>query len=356
MDTFESFDLNGDGTIDLSELQLGLSKGKEKDVSSATALEVLLKKFDANENGVLEREEFVALMESPELEEFYERENAEANEDKGQALNLEQMYNLTPTPEETPALVQEKLAQFDLLIDKVDSKKKSSYIAAQESCPDRCGDDFKLAFLRCEVFNVKPAVDRWIRYWNMRLVVFGKEKAFLPMTLEGTMKGCEKAVSSNYVAVAKGTTDPDGRALVLIDFSKEGGDDSSEDLLRVMWYQMHVALSSESAQKKGVVFYLKTIERMSDGRASLWKKLADAVRGTLPVRVSAMHFISCPAFMKFLLQIAKTILGKKLRNRIYVHSGSVDEKLESLSKFGLGTMDKLPDVVGGNLSFSAGDN
>ena len=35
----------------------------------------------------------------------------------------------------------------------------------------------KLIFLRCEVFNVKPAVRRFVAYWDQRVEVFG-EQAF----------------------------------------------------------------------------------------------------------------------------------------------------------------------------------
>jgi len=50
----------------------------------------------------------------------------------------------------------------------------------------------------------------------------------------------------------------------------------------------------------------------------------------------------------------KMVLGKKLRSRLKVHSGSIDQTLKSLSKFGLGSKDTLPEMFGGNLSFSPG--
>ena len=49
----------------------------------------------------------------------------------------------------------------------------------------------------------------------------------------------------------------------------------------------------------------------------------------------------------------KIMMSKKLRTRINVHSGSTDEALKSLSKFGL-ARDTLPEVFGGDLSFSPG--
>jgi len=198
---------------------------------------------------------------------------------------------------------------------------------------------------------VKLAVNRWIRYWDQRLLEFGSEKAFLPMTIEGAMKGCEKILSSTYVSVAEGVADPDGRAIVLLDFREESGHLSDKDLFRVAYYRYHVALSSELAQKRGIIFYSRLLDNFFDGRSKLWKKTA-SISGTFPMRQAAYHIVSPPSYIEVLIKIAKLFLGPKLRNRLYVHSGSMDDILGSLSKYGLGSKDMLPDVFGGDLSFS----
>jgi len=221
---------------------------------------------------------------------------------------------------------------------------------AKEKCPSECDDASKLVFLRCEVFNVERAVDRFVKYWSTRIEVFGEERAFLPMTLDGAMKDDEAAVQMKYLQVAT-ETDPNGRAILLFDFSKEACEVSSESLLRVVWYQVHVALTQESCQKNGVVVYVKSVDRMSDWRPSLSKKIATAGRGTLPVRFAGMHFMHPPKFISLILMVVKPLVGKKLRHRFYAHSGSTCDILDSLSRFGLGTQDKLPVNFGGQLMF-----
>merc|ERR1712008_79243 len=200
-------------------------------------------------------------------------------------------------------------------------------------------------------FQVKLAVDRWIKYWDLRLEILGAEKAFLPMTIEGAMKGSEKSISSSYVSVAEGVTDPDGRAIVIVDFREEAGDLSDEDLLKAQFYHLHVVVSSQSAQKRGAVFFIKTLDNYFDGRPKLWKRSSRFGKGTFPVRMSAMHHVKPPTFIKVVVKVQKLLIGP-LRNRIYVHSGSMDEILESLSKYGLGSKEMLPSVFGGDLSFS----
>jgi len=251
--TFESFDVDGNGTIDLEELGLGLSeKDGDGHSFSAIALKDLLDKFDANNNGVLEKDEFINLMHSTELDDFFAQDDAEADMGKGPALDLEAVYKLAPTPEETPSLIEEKISEFDKTLAEINPKKKIGCTLAQEKCPDLCEEDFKLVFLRCEVFKVKLAVDRWIKYWDLRLDILGAEKAFLPMTIEGAMKGSEKAISSSYITVAEGVTDPDGRAIVILDFREEAGDLSDEDLFKGQFYHLHVVVSSQSARREAL--------------------------------------------------------------------------------------------------------
>ena len=296
------------------------------------------------------------------------------------------VYKQTPTPNETPALIRDSLAKFESVLDAVDSDVKGGYLLAKEKCPTLCNDAFKLIFLRCEVFNVDRAVDRFVKYWNTRVEVFGEEKACLEMSLDGAMKDDVTALQLQYLQVAK-ETDNDGRAILLFDFNKEADEGvSSESLLRVVWYQVHQALAMESVQKQGVVVFVRCLDNMTDWRPSLSKQISQAGRGILPVRFAGMHFmqvsrrlsfgfsfinlrciidrytktsthIICfpfvqpPTFLYIIMRFVKPLVGKKLRHRFYTHVGSVDDLLESLHKFGLGSEDKLPVNFGGSLAF-----
>lgn len=266
------------------------------------------------------------------------------------SVHSDTIYKQTPTPSETPTLIQEKLANFESDLDTIDKEKKRGYIMAKEKCPSECDDTFKLVFLRCEVFNVERAVDRFVKYWNTRIEVFGEKRAFLPMSLDGAMKDDTVALQMDYLQVAT-ETDPAGRAILLFDFNKEAGEVSSESLLRVVWYQVHVALTLESCQKRGVVCYVRCLDRMSDWRPSLSKKIATAGRGILPIRFAGMHFMHPPTSLSIIMACIKPLVGKKLRHRFYTHSGSTGDILKSLSRFGLGTKDKLPVNFGGHLVF-----
>ena len=267
-------------------------------------------------------------------------------------IDANNIYKQSPTPEETDSLINESLTRFNIILDTIDVDEKYGYLMAKEKCPDLCSDTFKLIFLRCEVFNVEKSVLRFVKYWNTRLEVFGNELAFLPMTLDGAMQNDVDAVSLKYLQLAKDTTDPYGRAILLFDFNVEGDNNiSSESLLRVVWYQVHQALIKESVQKQGVVVYVRCLDNMAHWRPSLSKQIVQAGRGILPVRFAGMHFMNPPTFLSIIMRFVKPLVGKELRHRFYTHSGSVDNVLETLDKFGLGSSDLLPIEFGGNLEF-----
>ena len=261
------------------------------------------------------------------------------------------VYKQTPTPNETSALINEALTRFESVLDTVNEKK--GYLMAKKKCPNICNDAFKLIFLRCEVFNVDRAVNRFVKYWDTRVEVFGEERAFLEMTLDGAMKDQDdkNALQSQYIQLAT-ETDPTGRAILLFDFKKEAGDASSDSLLRAFWYKVHEALSLESCQKHGVVVYAQCVDKLSDWRPSLTTKIAKAGKGILPMRFAGMHIIRPPTFISAVLNmLVKPLMGKKLRHRFYSHTGSNKDLLESLSKFELGTEEMLPVNFGGKLMF-----
>ena len=267
-------------------------------------------------------------------------------------IDANNIYKQSPTPIETDTLINESLTRFNSILDTIEIDEKHGYLMAKEKCPDLCDDSFKLIFLRCEVFNVEKSVCRFVQYWNMRLEVFGEELAFLPMTLDGAMKQDVDAMQLQYLQLAKDTTDPYGRSLLLFDFNVEGGSASSKSLLRVVWYQVHQALMKESVQKQGVVVYVRCLDSMKDWRPSLSKHIVTAGQGILPVRFAGMHFMNPPTFLSIIMRFIKPLVGKKLRHRFYSHSGeTVDDVLASLDKFGLGRREMLPVSYGGLLEF-----
>jgi hypothetical protein len=61
-------------------------------------------------------------------------------------------------PNETPELIAQKQKEFEMEIEKLAADTKKNLLQAQERCPELLTRDFKLLFLRCEVFNADVSI------------------------------------------------------------------------------------------------------------------------------------------------------------------------------------------------------
>ena len=69
-------------------------------------------------------------------------------------------------PIESPELIAAKLKAFEEEVAKISDEEKPCLSKAQEKCPKLLNDDFKLMFLRCEVFNADVSASLAIVTWH----------------------------------------------------------------------------------------------------------------------------------------------------------------------------------------------
>ena len=65
-------------------------------------------------------------------------------------LNL---YGQRAQPEETPDFLSKSHAKLLKELDKLDEETKNGWLQAKVKCPNLVGEEHRLMFLRCEVFN-----------------------------------------------------------------------------------------------------------------------------------------------------------------------------------------------------------
>lgn len=280
------------------------------------------------------------------------------------ASELEILYGQTPTPTETPTLIEESMKSFKELLDE-DKEEKSNWRLAEERCPDECKDEFKLIFLRCEVYRVELAVKRYIQYWDNRLELFGPDNAFrsmLDIGPNGAMKDNQKELQLGYSrCMPPGTChDPEGRAIMFLngtrlDAARNMPDITQKGLARATWYQAHIGLQSESAQRKGFVMILRPMKSVRSLRKSPAQLVSASIKGAIPVRVAAIHALDPPVMVSFFIRIAGAFVGKTIQQRFHIHNfASFEKNLESLSKYGIGRK-QLPKELGGDFVFEDAD-
>eukprot|EP00565_Helicotheca_tamesis_P005249 CAMPEP_0185730988 /NCGR_PEP_ID=MMETSP1171-20130828/11511_1 /TAXON_ID=374046 /ORGANISM="Helicotheca tamensis, Strain CCMP826" /LENGTH=374 /DNA_ID=CAMNT_0028400143 /DNA_START=39 /DNA_END=1163 /DNA_ORIENTATION=- len=254
-------------------------------------------------------------------------------------------------PIETNELIEHSISKFDdVVMNVIKDDVKVGLKKAQKICPDFVNSkEHKLMFLRCESFDVQPAAERYANYWNKRIELFGEQKACLPsLSLDDALKGDEAALNVGFAKLLDGTDDM-GRALMWIDPANlDGSKYSHESMTRAMWYIIHAALESETAQQKGIVFlvYIGNDPPMSAFDRPLIKMISESVSYYIPLRAGAIHIFPTPLVFTVLLNIIKFVLGSRLRKMIQVSSGSNEKIMKKLDGLGVDG-DLLPIEVGG---------
>mmetsp|Transcript_16128 Transcript_16128/g.46289 ORF Transcript_16128/g.46289 Transcript_16128/m.46289 type:complete len:295 (+) Transcript_16128:238-1122(+) len=251
-------------------------------------------------------------------------------------------------PVETEQKVLDALQRLKEEIDDMSAETKANWLKAKERCPSKLVDDRHfLLFLRCEVFNVDLAAERLIKYWDKRVELFGEDKAFLPLTLDGALKGDETSLGMAFIQSTE-HADAEGRRIILGDPSKlDKTKYTRESMVRAFWYTMHAALEDEATQKRGIILLLfPNHAEFSQFDRKLVASNAESMKGCLPVRVGAFHICQPPTFFTIVFPIIKLLLGKRLRERIKVHTGSEEHVLERLARFGIST-ESVPSDLGG---------
>lgn len=254
-------------------------------------------------------------------------------------------------PLENEELIGEKLKAFDAACGEIPAVEKENLTLAETNCPDLLTKEFKLQFLRCEVFNEELAAKRFAKYWDKRVEIFGPTKAFEPLTQEGALSEDKPTFSFGVTRLIPGVKDPSGRSILFFDPSLQDKTKyTNESMLRVIWYTYHAALENVEAQKHGIVLVVWPAEaKFAQFNRPLVKQMASSIKGCLPVRVSAFHICHPPTFFKVIFPIMKLFLGERLRKRVRVHAGSEESVLKHLENFGL-TKDKLPAQLGGGVT------
>jgi len=244
------------------------------------------------------------------------------------------------------------LSNLDNELRKTPRDEKTAWIYALQECPDLVGDSHKLLFLRCEVFRADLAASRIVKYWQKRKEIFGKEKAFQALTYDNLFK-----TKNEHTALFSGfwhfvTVNDSGRGILFCDPSLSIQKRvSHKTAIQTVWYVVHAALESESVQKKGIVVLVNGREfsfaHFDKNFATLF---ISCFKGCLPIRISAFQLCHPPKIFKVIWPFFRLLLGPVLRKRVLITSGSDEDVVKKLGKYGM-IRDQIPSKVGGNLDF-----
>jgi CRAL/TRIO domain len=192
------------------------------------------------------------------------------------------------------------------------------------------------------------AVKRLVQYWDKRVELFGKQKAFMPLTLSALEDEDMLALVAGFSSVMEGT-DESGRGIFMVNPSKKDLSKYSRvAMVRAIWYMVHAMLEShESIQQKGVVVIICSRDaKLSHFDRKLDDMILQSLKGVLPMRISVFHICQPPTVFALVFPFLRMMIGPRLRKKIKVHSDSTDHVLEQLARYGL-SKNILPAELGG---------
>jgi hypothetical protein len=265
---------------------------------------------------------------------------------------------LCMSPVETPELIEASLAKLDSSLDAIPFKKKVAYLQSQEFIHTYINDpDFRLRFLRAELFNEREAAVRLVKYCDYVLELFGSFALERHIKLSDFSKKEIKWMQMGYVQLMP-YRDKSGRRVILqiIDanvlveiFSR----------LKIYHYMMTTASNDIETQKKGVILIV-----WPGGAAKDWKiprepssrarHLSSQRHDVVPVRYAAYHY--CMHDNPILRAVRSVAIlyggsGRMTKSRIRMHMGEDIELRYAMQGYGV-PVDFIPVTGTGNIKLN----
>ncbi|CAB9525219.1 Transfer protein [Seminavis robusta] len=262
-------------------------------------------------------------------------------------------------PVETPALLDEAIEEFDrqvlVLLEEEEEDNTAKTVVhlrqAQEKCPELLTRDFKLMFLRCDCFRVPDAVKRFAKFWDMKVDFFGSTRAWQPISMDLLEEQDQVPLQQLKLVRLLPQKDPTGRQILFMQANRQHWDQMTpSSAARAVAYVVMAALQDDVVtQCKGLVvmMYLKG-ETSSQFNRKFIALLLQAIKGAIPVRLSAAHQIHPQIFLRLIWPMLKLLLDKRMMARLPIFAGDTEQVLAALSKYGY-SKSMLPTEMGGDV-------
>jgi len=238
---------------------------------------------------------------------------------------------------ETPEMIQNSQALLREAMNGIPDRDKVDYLEAVERVPELVdGESPSIAFLRCQHYDPWSAADRLVAYWKMRKLIFGADRAFLPMTLDGSMASEVQYLEKGIVLLLP--DDKHGRPVV---FWNRTGSTAAvaprDSVARCWWYAMQQILNAASTTGYVIIVGAVGYDIYRHFDRILSKRMV-SISQCMPMSVRAIHtcYGSGRTVLEIVLPVIKHILGKENRLRFLAHRASSNtELLSQFQSFGL---------------------
>lgn len=262
--------------------------------------------------------------------------------------------------EETETIRKTAGEAFEEVLALIPYAEKSAYLEARRRCPRLAETETNvMQFVRRDEYDVSSAVNRILRYWRLRLEVFG-QRAFLPMTQTG--HGAltrEDVVILRSGVVALLPKDIEGRSVVMEDRNRILDDklEAQNAKLRSLFYVLSLLSDDDRCREDGFIWVSAVITpRVTE----IWKEFSIKTLKILdcfPIRLMAAHLLVYPPKhgkrkkIDDIVSFSVKIFEEQYGRRAILTTGEKAADLASkLHQFDL-SEDSIPAVLGGSWAY-----
>jgi len=269
------------------------------------------------------------------------------------AINEEIHGVQTIAPEESPSMIQAALLDLYGCMETMPSKEKVAYLRSQELNPDTYinGSDFRLRFLRCDLFDVEKAAARMANFLDLMLDLFGDCVLKRPLQISDFSWEEMQVFRHGHFQLLP-YRDRSGRRI----FAFVGGfaiDMPLATKVKILIYLMLAASDDVETQRRGICSIVlpgvkcktqKEPDSVSLNRIVFMKR----VYSSLPIRTASIHFCLPNTHYSNLFRTIFILTMPSFRKRMKFHIGESVEVLYILKGYGIPT-ELIPLTDTGNI-------
>eukprot|EP00536_Pseudo-nitzschia_multiseries_P010138 jgi/Psemu1/242720/estExt_Genewise1.C_3000033 len=300
------------------------------------------------------------------IEKLAAKEMYEMRSDQRESILLELHGVKSRAVAESPELIESSLETFETILQTVRCKERDTDINGKTHPLDQghlratndlqskyvTSPEFRLRFLRAELFDVKKAVARYYKNLNYMFDLFGDIGLVRQVHLSDLSNQEQKYLKSGKVRCST-SRDKVGRRMMIF---SEVFPAPLLERIRVETYLMFAVISEDEAtQKCGSVNII--ILSFSKNSAISFdpeeRTLAVRAFDSAPLRPSAIHLcMPDETIYKFLGAIVQSLLSRDMRAVTRAHTGSPMECNYALGQFGI-PVNSFPKATSGSLTIKS---
>jgi hypothetical protein len=246
-------------------------------------------------------------------------------------------------PQETPEFLKSLLQQLESALSEISDSDKEAYNMALNIDPTFVRNkDFRLKFLRADLFDAHRAAVRFTKHFQAKLELFGRTLLCKDIAQDDLHdeEGTLECICSGWLQDLP-IRDISGRLVSFMIQKEKDPNWTVEAKCRAIWYRRMLNCEDIETQRNGLVLVMLNAEQELD-RNSVWK--AGRLVGCLPIRFVGFHMCYFPEYYEKqgpALSLGRIAMDSYQRHRHRTHTGTLTELKYTLQTFGI-PMSALP--------------